>query len=241
MSGGGDLAPPVFIVGTGRCGSTMLSDMVNLHPRMLSVSEFFASLADTAFRGRMLDGKALYRRLSTLRPVGRTLLKNDLMVGEYLYPLEPDSRFGPDDVPPIMGATLPHLTDDPEGLWDELVPVVRGRRTDALAAQYRFGRGGRRRHERARRDDSMTRIVIAARTSRLSCLKAAADLRNASAVHAEVPGGRDARRRTNVDEALFRAELAFDIVLEPQRGAADGVEIVVRRLDDRGPLHGVQH
>lgn len=116
----------------------MLSDMVNLHPRMLSVSEFFASLADNAFRGRTLDGKALHHRLSTLRPVGRMLLKNDLIVGEYLYPLGPESRFGPDDVPPIMGATLPHLTDEPEKLWDELVPAVRGRGAYTLASQYRF-------------------------------------------------------------------------------------------------------
>ena len=116
----------------------MLSNMVNLHPRMLSVSEFFASLADGAFRGRTLDGEALHGRLSTLPPVGRALLENDLTVGEYLYPLGPDSRFGPDDVPPIMGATLAHLTEDPEGLWDELVPAVRARGTDSLAAQYRF-------------------------------------------------------------------------------------------------------
>ena len=138
MSDSGKLAAPVFIVSTGRCGSTMLSNMVNLHPRMLSVSEFFSSLADGAFQGGRMGGEALYRRLSTLRPVGRALLKNDLIVSEYLYPFGPGSRFGPDDVPPIMGATLPHLTDDPEGLWDELAPAVRARGVDTLAAQYRF-------------------------------------------------------------------------------------------------------
>ena len=66
MSDSGKLAAPVFIVSTGRCGSTMLSNMVNLHPRMLSVSEFFSSLADGAFQGGRMGGEALYRRLSTL-------------------------------------------------------------------------------------------------------------------------------------------------------------------------------
>lgn len=138
VDGGRGLAPPVFVVSTGRCGSTMVSNMIRAHPRMLSVSEFFSSLADGAFLGRTLDGNALLRRLGTPRPVGRMLLRNDLTFDEYLYPLGAASRFGPDDAPPVMGATLPHLTDDPEGLWDELVPAVRARPRDTLAAQYRF-------------------------------------------------------------------------------------------------------
>ena len=44
-----------------------------------------------------------------------------------------------------------------------------------------------------------------------------------------------------MDDAIFRAEVAFDIVLEPQRRATDGVEVFIRRLDDRGPPHGGQH
>ena len=138
MSNGSRLAPPVFIVSTGRCGSTMLSNMINLHPRFLSVSEFFSSLADGAFLGKTLDGDGLLHRLGTMRPVGRMLLENDLMVDEYLYRFGSDSRFGPHDVPPIMGATLPHLSNHPESLWDELVSAVRGRGTDTVAAQYRF-------------------------------------------------------------------------------------------------------
>ena len=138
VRGRGTMAPPVFIVSTGRCGSTMLSDMVNRHPRMLSVSEFLACLADRALRGGRMDGRALLRRFGTPAPVGKALLRNNLIVSEYLYALGPESRFGPDDVPPIMGVTLPHLTDDPEALWDELAPVLRARPEASLAAQYRF-------------------------------------------------------------------------------------------------------
>jgi hypothetical protein len=33
--------PLAIIIGTGRCGSTMLSHMLHLHPRVLSLSEFW--------------------------------------------------------------------------------------------------------------------------------------------------------------------------------------------------------
>jgi hypothetical protein len=33
--------PGVFVVSTGRCGSTMLSNMLRLNPGILSLSEFF--------------------------------------------------------------------------------------------------------------------------------------------------------------------------------------------------------
>jgi hypothetical protein len=62
------MMPPVFIVGTGRCGSTMMSNVVRLHPRLLSLSEFFTSLAGRAFTLREPDGE---RRtmLTTLSPI----------------------------------------------------------------------------------------------------------------------------------------------------------------------------
>jgi hypothetical protein len=33
-----------FIIGTGRCGSTLLSRMLRLHPRVLELSELFVGL-----------------------------------------------------------------------------------------------------------------------------------------------------------------------------------------------------
>ena len=30
--------PPVFVLSTGRCGSTMVSDILNRHPDVLSIS-----------------------------------------------------------------------------------------------------------------------------------------------------------------------------------------------------------
>ena len=34
------MSTPTFVVGTGRCGSTMLSNMLREHPKVLSLSEF---------------------------------------------------------------------------------------------------------------------------------------------------------------------------------------------------------
>ena len=136
--GSGRMAPPVFIVSTGRCGSTMLSDMVRLHPNMLSVSEFFANLGAGAIRGKRLNGETVFRRMNVPRPAARALLKNGLQPEEFLYPLGPNARYAPEDVPPIMCTTLPHLTDEHEQLWDELAPVIRARGRDTASVHYRF-------------------------------------------------------------------------------------------------------
>lgn len=132
------MTAPTFIVSTGRCGSTMLSNMVRMHPEILSVSEFLTSLASRALRGRSMTGEAVFQRLNTLSPAGRALLGNGLFIDEFLYRLGPDARYRADEVPAIMCATLPHLTDDPEPLWDHLAAALRSRGEDSLAAHYRF-------------------------------------------------------------------------------------------------------
>jgi hypothetical protein len=38
--------PPVFVVGTGRCGSTLVSNILRAHPGVLSLSEFFTFITD---------------------------------------------------------------------------------------------------------------------------------------------------------------------------------------------------
>ena len=129
---------PVFIVGTGRCGSTMLSNAIRQHPDILSVSEFFTSLASRALLGRRLTGEAAFRRLSTLSPEGRVFLENGFKVDEFLYEFAPGSRYQPHNIPPIMGSTMPHITDDAERTWDELAAALRERGDETLADQYRF-------------------------------------------------------------------------------------------------------
>jgi putative sulfotransferase len=129
---------PVFIVSTGRCGSTMMSDIVRLHPRLLSLSEFFVSLSNRAFVGRSLDGEKFWDILSTLSPTVSRMFAKGYRVDRLLYRFGPDARFRAEHLPPILCITLPHLTDDYEALYAELEPAIRGRGPAPIAEQYRF-------------------------------------------------------------------------------------------------------
>lgn len=131
------MEPPVFIVGTGRCGSTMMSSIVRLHPRLLSLSEFFSALAARAFTMRRPDGEEFWRLLTTLSPVAALTLVNDPEMEEVLYEFGADARFTPGNVPPILMTALPHLTRDYEALFDELAPVVRSQPRAPLGQHYR--------------------------------------------------------------------------------------------------------
>jgi putative sulfotransferase len=147
----GAMEPPVFIVGTGRCGSTMMSNVIRLHPRLLSLSEFFTPLAGRAFTLNKPNGQRFWRLLSTMSPTAGKMLAHGGPIEELLYGFGNGARFRPDNLPPILCTTLPHLTDDHEALYDELAPVVRGRERAPLGDHCRFlfawlcGRFGRAR------------------------------------------------------------------------------------------------
>jgi Sulfotransferase family len=132
------MRPPVFIVGTGRCGSTMVSSIVRLHPRLLSLSEFFASFAGRAFTLRNPDGEQFWQLLSRLSPIAARMFAKGYTMRELLYDFGPGARFRPDNVPPIICTTLPHLTGDYEALYDELAPIVRSGGRAPLGEHYRF-------------------------------------------------------------------------------------------------------
>ncbi len=62
-----------FIVGTGRCGSTLLSRMVGLHPEALSLHEFFTGLnRERRFQGGPVPAAELVEILSADRRCLRT-------------------------------------------------------------------------------------------------------------------------------------------------------------------------
>ena len=98
----------------------MLSNMVNLHPDLLSISEFFTSLSSHAFQGQRMTGEALFQKLDKLPPGGGALLKNGLTVDEFLYPLGPQARYLPENVPPLCARrcrTLPTSTNNCGTNW----------------------------------------------------------------------------------------------------------------------------
>ena len=115
--------PPVLVLNTGRCGSTMLSDILGIHPRVLSLSETFTTVGQGPFRRRRCDGKQIWRAFSNQSK----WLNEGLHAGykEVLYSFgSPGARYTRDDVPPLACTTLPHLTDECDALFDELAQVV---------------------------------------------------------------------------------------------------------------------
>jgi Sulfotransferase family len=130
--------PGVIVVSTGRCGSTMLSNMLRLNPEILSLSEFFSLLMPDPFPAGELDAAAYWRLLSEPWVFFRHAYQLGLRVPEFLYVPGPGSRFTPaTGIPPILVTALPHLSDDPEGLYDEVEAFVAGLTPASAAAQHR--------------------------------------------------------------------------------------------------------
>lgn len=114
----------------------MVSDVLNRHPRILSLSEFFSFVGLRGFLHWRVSGAYMWRLYSRQQTPSRLMLRG--RYEELLYPVDaPDARFSRDDVPPILCAALPHLTEECEALYDELGPVVRGQPRQSAANHFR--------------------------------------------------------------------------------------------------------
>ena len=81
--------PPICLVlNTGRCGSTLLSDVVAEHPDALSVSELFSSVPEHELVERYLDGTAFWQLLSRRTRVDLMMLRCGIGVDELRYPVD---------------------------------------------------------------------------------------------------------------------------------------------------------
>ena len=130
------LRPPVLVLSTGRCGSTTLSNILNLHPRMLSLSEFFSFTGIGPFRYTNPKGRKIWQVLSAQRRRTRLMLAQDY--DEILYPFDkPGVRYNRDNIPPLLCATLPHLVKNPEGYFDTLRHHVLDQPRQSTADHYR--------------------------------------------------------------------------------------------------------
>lgn len=120
---------PTFIVGTGRCGCTMLSDIISKNKDFLVLSEFFVTLSPYAFSKQTLNGHEFWEILSEPRPKATHLLRHGVGIEEFLY----QSKEG---VAPILLTTLPFLSNQPEALYEEVMEFVLQLQTDSLRNQY---------------------------------------------------------------------------------------------------------
>ncbi|MFD7735013.1 sulfotransferase [Kitasatospora phosalacinea] len=129
-----------FIVGTGRCGSTMFSRMLRAHPDVLSVNELFASLAcrgDRAFRAPPTDGAGFWSLLSRPSHQLDAVAASEYRPPEMVYPYT-HGRFRPlAGMPAIAHMVLPALTAGPDAPYDDLSATVPHWPYRPLADHYR--------------------------------------------------------------------------------------------------------
>jgi hypothetical protein len=129
--------PGLFVVSTGRCGSTMLSNMLRLNPDILSLSEFLSLLMPDPFPAGELDAAAYWRLVSEPWVFFRYAYQLGIRAPEFLYQPRQGGRFTPaTGIPPILITALPHLSEDPEGLYDEVEAFVAGLTPAAAAAHH---------------------------------------------------------------------------------------------------------
>ncbi len=112
-----------FIVGTGRCGSTLLSTMIAENPAVLSLFEYFNGLDGTRrFRHEPMTGAEYRDLICEVHPFLHMVLERGYDVPEVTYPFAaPGARFDrKSGVPWVLGVTLPRLSEQPDVLYDAL-------------------------------------------------------------------------------------------------------------------------
>ncbi len=134
---------PILVLGTGRCGSTLISEMVCDHPDALSISELFSFVTDLGmeierpFPAGTLSGAQFWSILATARPRQSMLLRHGLKMPEVIYPFE-DGPASASDLPPILQAMLPHLEPaEPDQLFRDLADVVCAQPSQSIGDHYR--------------------------------------------------------------------------------------------------------
>ena len=129
-----------FIVGTGRCGSTLLSRMLGQHPRVLSIFEFLNGLEIVErFRPEAVDGPAFRALIGAEQPFVNAVLRRGYDVSEVVYPFDrPGVRYAAGDpVPWLLVTMLPRMTDSPDALFDSVLEFASAQPAQPLAKHYR--------------------------------------------------------------------------------------------------------
>lgn len=111
-----------FVVGTGRCGSTLLSNMLAAHPGGLIISECMASLDRTrAFHPGLVSCDKLKDLLLYSIPIVDIYVRRGTVAREQKYQVEDHSNFR---IPGLLYIMLPTLSNNPDALFAEMMEFV---------------------------------------------------------------------------------------------------------------------
>jgi hypothetical protein len=127
-----------FIVGTGRCGSTLLSRMLAECPAVASLCEVLNGL-DVArrFQPGAMTGPEFAAFVTAEQPVLTATLRRGYPVEEVVYPFGRGRFRRGEPMPYLAGACLPRLSEEPDALLDELVAFAAALPPAPPAEQYR--------------------------------------------------------------------------------------------------------
>jgi len=122
----GPARPVTFVVGTGRSGSTALTRILHGHPDVLSLNELLAVVHGRAFGPDPVDGAQFWRVLADPQPVFNAMIRSGAAMPELLYHRKPGRFRAETGIPAICLMPLPALSEDPDGLFDELSAEIAG-------------------------------------------------------------------------------------------------------------------
>ncbi|MGD0063687.1 MAG: sulfotransferase [Streptosporangiaceae bacterium] len=115
----------IIVVGTGRCGSTMLTRLLRMHPEVLSIGEFWNCFLDNdgCIPTHEMSGEEFWQRLTKPASSYDSLVRAGIKTDDYLEPFP--SRFDYVTGMPPLCRVLARLTGgSPDPLYDELAPEV---------------------------------------------------------------------------------------------------------------------
>jgi putative sulfotransferase len=134
-----------FIVGTGRCGSTILSKMLDLHPDVAVLSELMICFDFHRKWGeRDVSGAELVDLLDCglastgeMKKIAVHLATPEISFDAAAAPAPVDaSRYRDGVLPDLLLLPLGHLFDDPPAIFDEILAFARAQPVRLLSAQY---------------------------------------------------------------------------------------------------------
>jgi len=137
--------PANFIVGTGRCGSTILSQMIDLHPKVAVLSElfvamdFFKKYGDRTVAGDELASILDCGLASTgeMKKIAAHLATPEIAFDMASAPITvAPSHYRDGVLPDLILLPLANLFDDPVPVFDELIDYAREQAPRLLSEQY---------------------------------------------------------------------------------------------------------
>jgi putative sulfotransferase len=125
-----------IIISNGRCGSTLLSELITEEPETCSVQEFFMAVTPWSRSAEVLSAADYWKFLSAPKAELSVLFRIGVPPKEFRYPA--DGRYAQDlqNLPHILAIMLPKLTDDPDALFDTLAERIKDFPTQSIGAHH---------------------------------------------------------------------------------------------------------